>query len=226
MSKKNREKSRRDRREREAANSSTDRPASLGIAMSDHTLIALGMGLVTPAQVFGRHSDTCSCRHCVSLMAPGQESMACAVCTETLGVQARLDGTIHGHAHVEDGHPVDVDHPAVPVPASQVRRARKCDFCSAPNADWELPCADFVVSPEHTADQSFGAWAACEACATHLAGDDWGGLLERCVAILSPGTIARGRTLAWHREFVTGVHQRVRHFATGPVARVNEAGAR
>ena len=139
------------------------------------------------------------------------ETFACAVCGERLA--QIVETTPHGQriprGWEHRNHDIRPrDHPAVPVPITdvveQVEEAR-CDFCSRTPVTDAFPITPFEWAPgQGSGDQ----WYTCQPCAALLSRNDWRGLLRRAES----GVLERSGQ-AWTdevRDAMAGVYRRLR----------------
>jgi hypothetical protein len=101
--------------------------------------------------------------------------MVCAVCALPLDALV-LPGKPEEYIHIQD---IDLDHPAVPVPAGDVRTRLRCDFCNGEPAVWRIVADDFPMPQPQSGGHSVGDWAACAECGKLIGRDRWIGLASR-----------------------------------------------
>lgn len=154
----------------------------------------------------------------------------CAVCQGALDTVTNADGVSLIHA-VQDAD----DHEVIPVTPDAQWRGR-CDFCSHPRADYELPARDFRV-PNNDQAMSRGGWSACDVCAPLIERNEWNAIVRRAVTFYTAqhGNADYARGAARHEaQFVPvdayaanirALYRKLRQNITGPVRRVDEGGA-
>lgn len=101
--------------------------------------------------------------------------MACAVCARPLD-DLTVPGEPVAYVHIQEA---DLDHPAVPVPADQVRVRLRCDFCSGEPVVWQIIADDFPMPEPQSGGNSVGDWAACAPCGKLIQSNRWIGLASR-----------------------------------------------
>lgn len=100
------------------------------------------------------------------MSAPPEGDYVCRTCLVALNWHTE-DGWVHPLAAIAF---LSVDeHAPDPVPAGAVLEHRyRCDFCFAPDPTWSFPCESFPLPEEMRAAESgyesYGDWAACDAC--------------------------------------------------------------
>lgn len=143
-----------------------------------------------------------------------EEWQVCGVCARVLErVSDRHTGEVTWL------HPTDVrkegeDHPAVPVPQSQVQVAAKCDFCFADGPTWMLPVDHFPIpgvaasGPEVI---SHSNWSTCDDCGSLIRRGYWERLADRAARSF------RRRHGAVDIESVRALYREVQAHTSGPL---------
>jgi len=157
---------------------------------------------------------------------PGR--MACAVCGRVLDEH---EGK--GFTHTIDL--LDADHPAVPVPDTEVEVNEKCDFCFADDTVWMLPASDFNLPPvriqvyasvsleiedESLRLHSLGNWGACDPCGQLILAEQWPKVLrrvrDRWAYVHSGNPMDEDTYIGMYHLFNT-----LRRHVTGPLVRID-----
>lgn len=137
-------------------------------------------------------------------MRQGPEVRACGVCGRLLE-HKRGKGWLH--IYNPD------DHVVVPVLPTEINVTYVCDFCFAPNPQWDLPARDFT-DPITNARSMGEGWACCGECARLIERGDWGQLHKR----VRVSYIRRhGRMTENQWQYMQRLYALLRKNITGPV---------
>lgn len=108
--------------------------------------------------------------------------MVCAVCGRVLNRFEPDDGSENLWVHsTQDNTPWSgEDHPAIPVPQSEMEGIGRCDFCNRDYPTWVIPALSFEYPglPGHFSD---GDWAACDTCKVLIEKRRWETVIRRAV---------------------------------------------
>jgi hypothetical protein len=134
--------------------------------------------------------------------------MVCAVCSRVLDRFEPEDGGVEFLHTMQDR--AREDHPAVPVPESQIQTIGRCDFCNTDYPVWVIPVLSFEM-PGLPGRFSDGDWAACDTCKALIAKNHWDTLVrratERTDTSIIPAEIIRARLVTMYnrlRRNITG----------------------
>jgi hypothetical protein len=171
--------------------------------------------------------------HASELPLPGTDGqiIACGVCARVLeGYE--LDGQFLGYQHARHSPALD-DHVPVPVRASEIKLAGRCDFCGDDGPRWRLPVEPFtykvagitrdgqVIPLDHNAHSSDRWWGACEPCVAYIRAERWRDMAWHAVYRMQqrreiPLTLS-ARERAIHMDsLLNGVWAQVRAHQAGP----------